>query len=1502
MRHQNKTLAMSLMAALSVPAVHAQDATRTLIEQGQYWQSRGDAQRAAEAWRKLLKINPTQPDALGGMAVAEADQKRFDQADNYLAKLKSISPNHPALNNAQASINLLKNNGGLKNARELARSGKTEEAVASYQSTLGNAPKGAVALEYYQTLGGSSQGWDKARAGLEQLAREQPGDPNVQLALGQHLTYRESSRRDGINLLSRLSSNPSVGAAATESWKKALVWTSGRSSYVPLYKDYLRQFPNDTEVRERLSDMEQQTRSTRSVEAVANDPIRKRSQAALDLLDAGQTEKAQAEFTAILQERPEDSDALGGMGIVRMREENFIAARDLLKRASKNNSRWKPTLDTASYWALVNEAATARTNGNMELSLQKLQQAIKLNPKDVTAENDLANTYAELSQLDAAEAAYRRVIARQPENPDALRGLVNVLSQNNKPEEALRIVDSMSASQQERIGAMGSLRANQALGIAKAAAARGDDAAARTALDQALVNDPNSPWVRLELARQYLKMGARNEARGIMDGLLDATPNAPEALYAHAMLASEMQDWSGALATLDRLPTSRRTSDVAKLYKRVWVHVQADAASTLAQEGRNKEALSKLQAAEPFASEDAELQGKVALTYADLGDNSRAIAAIRQLLAKSTKPDANLRLQYAAVLFKTKQNAELAGVLRQVQSMPMTAQQRQGYEDLRIGYTLRQIEALREAGELSTAYETLAPILAERPNDPTAVGALARMYAANNNPAQGLALYNQLLEREPNNTGLLLQAATLATSAKEYGYAESALQVALAREPQNAEVLTAIGRLYRAQGKNTKATEFFTAAVNSEKQLRDAQLAAAGVATQAKVLNPFTNRSEQLPKLPTGVALDKNLPGALPAATPLGQVSALFTNASRTEPSSLTAVPPLPPASDGAVIRGGYLRADTGPAPKPTPANYLGATYQPAPLALDRSQVVADDTQRPKRTRKTSVSDSSKVSNQAARNDMSSQVPSQTSVKSDRRVFMPSSDLAVPLVVQPVSTVTSPAAGRAQATPPQTLPPVSMGQDLEALPDSALSLDRSHAYPGMVQFSPIEYPPGYGDARVSGDARLATPRFNLNPPAQVYAQSAAPRMESQPPVNRPRTALDDLNELQQGRIPTLTMGTVVRSREGETGLGQLTDIQTPVTLRFDTGESKVSLNVTPTSLFSGTPDSVTATRFGAGPEQSVNNPNLSPGSQSASGVGVGVAYETDKLKADIGTTPVGFLKTDVMGGLKYRFGVNDNTNLTVDVSRRPMTDSLLSFAGVKDARTGDIWGAVSSTGGRFDLSWDNGNFGLYTYGSAHSLTGSNVADNTRLEGGGGMYWKMDAGPNASFKTGVNITGLGFEKNLRYFTFGQGGYFSPQRFFSVSVPVEWSQRSNKFSYQLKGSLGLQTFSEDASPYFPTDPARQANGAAAVAAGAGTVPGITANRAYYTGQSVTGLGYAFGGAAEYQIHPQLYVGGSLGLDNARDYRQFTGSMYLRYFMDPYSGQPNLPPLSVKSPYAN
>jgi predicted Zn-dependent protease len=66
----------------------------------------------------------------------------------------------------------------------------------------------------------------------------------------------------------------------------------------------------------------------------------------------------------------------------------------------------------------------------------------------------------------------------------------------------------------------------------------------------------------------------------------------------------------------------------------------------------------------------------------------------------------------------------------------MSAQERRGYEDIRVGYILRQADALREAGDLAAAYDTLAPLLAERPNHPDVVGVLARMYGDNGDHAQ----------------------------------------------------------------------------------------------------------------------------------------------------------------------------------------------------------------------------------------------------------------------------------------------------------------------------------------------------------------------------------------------------------------------------------------------------------------------------------------------------------------------------------------------------------------------------------------------------------------------------------------------------------------------------------------------------------------------------------------------------------------------------------------------
>ncbi|WP_258070066.1 cellulose biosynthesis protein BcsC [Acidovorax radicis] len=1134
----------------------------------------------------------------------------------------------------------------------------------------------------------------------------------------------------------------------------------------------------------------------------------------------------------MLESRPADGDALGGLGILRLRQERFAEARGLLERASRagSASRWKQALDSATYWSLVEQATTERDRGETAAARRSLEQAVRLNPAEVTAETDLADLLVEDGQYDAAEAAYRRVLARQADNPDAVRGLVGVLAQNNKAAEALALVEKLSPSQQEKVGALGRLRASQALGRARAATERGDTAAARAALEDALLNDPASPWVRLDLARLYLRMGAVAEARGVMDGLLLSNPNMPEALYASALLASEAGDWPSALALLDRVPEKHRTRDIAALQKRVWVHVQTSAASALAAEGRQTEALATLAQAESFATQDPELLGALALAYADAGDPQRALGMVRQVLARTPRPDVGLRLQYAATLLKTQQDVELAGILRQLQTAPMNDRERKSFSDIRRAYIVRQADGLREAGDLVTAYDTLVPLLAEQPDEPLAMAALARMYAANNDYAQAQALYARLLEKSPNDVPLILQTAAMATGAKDYGYAESLLSVALARAPRDPEVLTAAGRLYRVQGKNSKATEFFTAAVAAENAQRDAVLAASGVAAgPARMGNPFAQRAALQQRTGGGLSV----PGvAAVARSPVGYTPQQYA--------------PQPVARSNAPA-GLYI-------PDPAGASRFGT----APQAYAQAAPMTPASYYPEASSPVAAADTAASANAARRN----------------AAALPSS--------APRSAM-APAATPAMAT--AYVPSAQPMQPMGAQPAAAAGY-----------FTPAQ---AYG-AGYAGGAQSLPPQRAMPAPAAPSAWATA-GLGNVPDPTRPRTARDELREVQQSQISSFSVGAVARARQGEAGMSQLSEIEAPVQLKMSVGDGHLLLGVTPTGASAGSPGSPygTISRFGGGPVTALAMPERGAGSQSDSGIGLSVGYESGGFRADIGSTPLGFGQSDVTAGVRYRTAITDDLTVAVDLSRRPVTDSLLSFAGVRDARTGDRWGGVSASGGRADLTWDDGELGIYGYGSLHGLTGTRVRSNARAELGGGMYWHVHRTSNADLTAGLSFTGLSYQRNLRYFTVGHGGYFSPQQFVSFGIPVEWAQRNGRLSYQLKGSVGVQYFKEDAAPYFPNSPSRQVS--AVQAAADALAFGETGATAIYPGQSRTGLGYNLGAAMEYQMHPQVFVGGHLALNNARNYREFAGGLYVRYAFQPYNGLQAFPVNPLRSPYS-
>ncbi len=132
-RRPHHKLAMGLLASLMAPtAAWAQTgAEQTLLDQGQYWQERGDTERAGEAWQKLLRLNPQNAQALYGMALVELNAQRLEGAQRYLTQLQAAHPRSPLVSRLQESIRTGSSAPQIETARQQARSGQASQALST---------------------------------------------------------------------------------------------------------------------------------------------------------------------------------------------------------------------------------------------------------------------------------------------------------------------------------------------------------------------------------------------------------------------------------------------------------------------------------------------------------------------------------------------------------------------------------------------------------------------------------------------------------------------------------------------------------------------------------------------------------------------------------------------------------------------------------------------------------------------------------------------------------------------------------------------------------------------------------------------------------------------------------------------------------------------------------------------------------------------------------------------------------------------------------------------------------------------------------------------------------------------------------------------------------------------------------------------------------------------------------------------------------------------------
>jgi predicted Zn-dependent protease len=292
------------------------------------------------------------------------------------------------------------------------------------------------------------------------------------------------------------------------------------------------------------------------------------------------------------------------------------------------------------------------------------------------------------------------------------------------------------------------------------------------------------------------------------------------------------------------------------------------------------------------------------------------------------------------------------------------------------------------------------------------------------------------------------------------------------------------------------------------------------------------------------------------------------------------------------------------------------------------------------------------------------------------------------------------------------------------------------------------------------------------------------------------------------------------------------------------------------------------------------------------GVALSGGYQTDTLAADLGTTPLGFDVPNVVGGVEWT-PTWHSLDMTLGLSRRALTSSVLSYAGLRDPISGEKWGGTVANGPYAAMGLYRERFSLSGSLRFSEITGSRVENNQFLGARAAGSWKFYSdGEVINAYTGLVLNYWDYQHNLSNYTFGSGGYYSPHSYLSTSLPLELSGIKSGWSYQIRASLAYSVSSLAQENFYPNDPALQAAAVRSPFPSGFDSPLFASSH----GGSFSISAYA---AIERQVTHGLVLGAMLDIDRTDFYHPTMLSFYLRHTFDPFATPLASPPRPTR-PY--
>ncbi|MXP53322.1 tetratricopeptide repeat protein [Pantoea sp. Seng] len=814
--------------AFSQPLLAAEStnpALQALFDQAAYWHQKAHDDLAKSSLQKVLMVEPNNTQALYLLALYSQQSGSSAEAAQWRARLSAASPNDPhltELDNArqlqtipQAQLSL---------ARQQARSGNIAASLQTWRNTFnGNEPPPSVAAEYYLTMAGDRSLLPQAVEALRQFAADHPQDTGAKLALGKALTYQESTRRQGIDLLGTLADG---NKDADRSLRQALLWLEPQASDASLYQTWQQRHPQDNAV------MDYYRKNVGGAEKGAG----------FTALNSGDVSNAQNNFEKVLQANPQDADALAGMGYVAQRAGRYAEAADYLTRAAQmggdqSETRQKQAAD-ARFYAQLATAQQALKNGDSAQALALSEPLAQADgEKGVSAKLFRADVQRRSNQLDQAEQTYRSILQADPNNRNAKEGLFYVLRQQNRSAEANTLLASLPDSVRQSVAPRGSstdpIRAQ-----AKRELAAGNNSAAIATLNSGIQRFPNDGWLRLDLARIYRAQGDNMMAANIMQPSMRSGASTSE-LYAGALNASESGAWQQASLLLSRIPNGSKSSDMRELAQRVNFNLQMTTADQYLAQGSNAAAANTLRALASSPPSNPVDAGNLAQKLAKAGDLTTAVSVVRSNMQRGIQGNAGDYAAQVAVLNQAGLNTEAQSFLSspelQARSTPTQL------AGIRNGYVINEVDRLREQKQYAAAYDKLVGALQHDPQNRDLMFAMARLYQSGKMNKEAGVVYDYLMTQDTPTQDARTGAINVALANNDVNKANTLTRGLNNEQSPDRQLLLA--RVAEANGNHSQAMSYLRSARG---QLIGLQGATNGdtpsVGGLALADNPFINR------------------------------------------------------------------------------------------------------------------------------------------------------------------------------------------------------------------------------------------------------------------------------------------------------------------------------------------------------------------------------------------------------------------------------------------------------------------------------------------------------------------------------------------------------------------------------------------------------------------------------------------------------------------------------------